>query len=84
MPRHLVGAQAGDVAPVEQYPARGRGDGAADQVEERGLAGAVRPDDGVDRAACELDADVVDGRQAAEALGERIDFKHGSLLSRQA
>ena len=43
---------------------------AADQVEEGGLAGAVGADDGVDLAALDDGADLVDGGQAAEALGQ--------------
>ena len=52
---------------------------AGDQVEQRGLAGAVRADQA--RAispALDLEADVVDGDQAAEALGARSDREHGS------
>ena len=39
------------------------------QIEQRRLAGAVRPDDGIELAACEIDRDVVDRNEAAEALG---------------
>ena len=38
--------KSGDVSAVEQDAPRGRREQAADQVEERGLAGAVRSDDG--------------------------------------
>ena len=37
------------------------------QVEQRGLAGAVRADQGGDRAARDLEVLDVDGREAAEA-----------------
>ena len=40
-----------------------------DAVEHRGLAGAVRADDRMDRAVLNLELEAVDGDQAAEALG---------------
>ena len=49
---------------------------ARDEIEERGLAGAVGPDDGVDLIGAEFDAHIVDRRQTAEALGEIADIKH--------
>ena len=47
--RHVV-RRAGHLLPLEHDAARGRRIDQADQVEDRGLAGAVRPDDGVDLA----------------------------------
>src|SRR5262245_20231510 len=42
-------------------------------VEQRGLARAVRADDGEDRAALDTKADVIDRKQAAKALADRFD-----------
>src|SRR5262249_36733732 len=42
-------------------------------VEQRGLARAVRADDGEDRATLDAKADVVDRKQAAKALADRFD-----------
>jgi hypothetical protein len=50
--------------------AAGRGVDPADQVEDRRLAGAVRADQGEDLAAADVEADVVDGDDAAEAHAE--------------
>ena len=49
-----------DVAILEQDAARGRRIDEADQVEDRGLAGAVRADDGVDLALLDREAHAVD------------------------
>src|SRR5919108_181433 len=46
---------------------------AADGPEERALAGAVGADDGEDLALIDPEADTVDGREATEALGQRVD-----------
>ena len=46
---------------------------AADQVEERGLAGAVGTDDGAQLAGLDRHRHVVDGDQAAELLGDVLD-----------
>ena len=54
---------------VERDRALGRDVQAGDHVEERGLAGAVRPDEADDAAARDREVDVADGHQAAEPLG---------------
>ena len=75
MPRPAIrcGGMRGDVLAVEDDPARGRLVDAADQVEDRRLAGAVRADDREDLALLHVEADVVDGVDAAEldARGSR-------------
>ena len=50
---------------------------AADQIEERALAGAVRADDRGERAGREGDRDVGDGRDAAEGFMQTLDLEHG-------
>ena len=66
----------GDVAPVGREQA-------GDHVEQGGLAGAIRSDQGVDSAAADREGRVVEGRDAAERLGhaatlERRDLAEGS------
>src|SRR5262249_36760541 len=58
-----------DVAPLVEDPAPGRHEKPGQQVEARGLAGAVRADEGVDGAAADLQVDIVDGDEALELLG---------------
>ena len=67
----LVRGERGDVVAVEEDGPGGRLENAGEQVDQRRLAGAVRPDQGVAGAALELERDVVGRRQAAEALDER-------------
>ena len=52
------------------HPAAGRADVAAQQVEERGLAGAVRADDRVQRARLDRERDTRHRQQTAEVLLE--------------
>src|SRR5665213_3080462 len=58
----LMGRQTLDRLAVQQDLAGIRGLKAADNVEERRLAGAVGPDDPVDGAGPDREADIVDGR----------------------
>ena len=60
------GPSVRDVAAAEHDPAAVGGDEAADQVEQRGLAGAVRTDDADDLALGDGERHVVDGADAAE------------------
>ena len=61
---------------VAEMNAAGIGDQrAAELGDERGLAGAVRADDGVQLAFRYGDIDVVGGDDAAEALGEAFDLE---------
>ncbi|KAG1078100.1 hypothetical protein G6F40_016860 [Rhizopus arrhizus] len=53
---------------------------AGDQVEHRGLAGAVGADQAEDRAFGHGQADVMQHMQAAEALGDGGKLKHGACL----
>src|SRR5207344_638847 len=47
-----------------------------ENIQRRGLARAVRPDQGVNAAAPDLDIDVIDCLQAAEMLGKALDGKN--------
>jgi hypothetical protein len=48
---------------------------AVDHVHQRGLAGAVLPQQGVDLPTPELEVDGVVGRQGAEALGDAAELE---------
>src|SRR6185312_1521390 len=63
-----VGAGEADAAGIGRQLAAELGD-------ERGLAGAVRADDGVQFAFRDLEHEVVGGDDAAEALGELVDLQ---------
>ena len=60
-------------SPSKMMLPRGRREKAADQVEEGGLAGAVRADDRAQLAGLDRHRHVVDGDQAAEMLGDVLD-----------
>ena len=81
----LVRRAAGDIVAVEEHAAAVGRQQARDQIEERGLAGAVRPDDGVQRARRRDRSSGVDGGEAAEALAEFFGAQdrlgHGSVRS---
>jgi hypothetical protein len=62
--------ELGDVAVSEDHAAFGRRGLAAEQVEQRRLAGAVRSDDRVQRSCAHGDIDAVDGRMRAELLAQ--------------
>jgi hypothetical protein len=61
--------RAADVVAEERRAARRHRQRAGQQVEHRRLAGAVRADQADDLARIDVEADVVDGDQPAEALG---------------
>jgi hypothetical protein len=63
----LVRAQPGELAAAEADRAGLRADEAAQDVQQRGLPGAVRTDDPGDPAPGGGQRDILQGRQAAEA-----------------
>ena len=75
MPRRasLCGLRAGDWRAVERPLSGVRLVEAGQQVEERRLAGAVRPDQGGDLVALDLDVVDVDGDEPAERSAHRVD-----------
>src|SRR3954462_6261230 len=73
--RNAVRARAGDVAAVEENPAGARRKLAGEQVEERGLAGAVRADDRMQRALLDAQAQRVDRGEGAEGLRQLARFE---------
>ena len=54
----------------------------AELRDQRGLAGAVRPDHGVQFALRDVERQVVGGDDAAEALGEILDLQQRAQLMR--
>src|SRR5204863_3198196 len=74
---HSVRGLPVEPAAVQPDAARGEGQGAGDQVEQRRLAGAVGPDQPRDAARGHPEGDTVHGDVAAEALGDPFYLEHG-------
>src|SRR5438067_225037 len=72
-----VRRRAQQAAPVEDDLAVVRPVEPRDQVEDRRLAGAVRPDQPDDLALTDVERDVVDGNDPAEAPRQLLDRKQG-------
>src|SRR5690606_13161410 len=73
----VEGARPGEVHAAEPDGARRGPLEAGDQVERRGLAGAVGTDEPEDLAGSDREAEVADGLQAPEALAEALDLQQG-------
>ena len=69
----LVLLHLGQLAALERDGAAGRLGPAADEVEHRGLAGAVGPDDDADLVAVEIEGEIVDRAEAVERDGQPFD-----------
>src|SRR5437879_316569 len=81
----LRGSQSGNDLAVDLHLATGRRELAEDAVEERGLAATVRADQPEDLALLHVEADAIDGFDAAKALFDAADFEdrgHGAVSSR--
>ena len=76
---HLVARQARDVLPLEHDAAGRRVEHPCDDVEHRGLAGAVGPDDREHLALLDVEADIADRLHAAEAQRDVLDFEDTHL-----
>ena len=70
-----LGRSPGYLAAAEHDVASGRLVVAADDVEGRGLAGAVRADQPVDLALVHSEGKIVDGGEAAEMPGQFVNFE---------
>ena len=73
----VLGFHAGDVVAFEHHAAAVGRDRAGDDAEQRGLAGAVRPDDAERLAAQEREVDIVGDDDGAEALGDFFEREDG-------
>src|SRR5207237_4536176 len=69
------GGERGDVVAVEEDTTRRRRQEPRDQVEQRGLPGAVRSDDRPQLARLHRETDAVDGLQGAERAPEPARFQ---------
>ena len=65
----------GDVVALEQHLALRRQEHAGEEIDEGGLAGAVRADQRVARAGLQAEIDVARGGERAEVLAERAGFE---------
>ena len=74
----LVRRQAVDIAAVQPHGAAVRREQAGHEVEQGGLAGAVRPDQRMDLAGADRQARVRHGADAAELLGDAVDLERRS------
>ena len=72
-----VGSGRRTALPAKRHGARVGRQVAGDQVEGRGLARAVRPDQRGDASLLDREAAAVDGRDAAEALRQSVDARAG-------
>ena len=81
-PHALMRTQRRNVVAAKDDPAGGRPQHAGEQIDHRGLAGAVRPDQSVPRALLDRQRNVMRGDDAAEALfqADRFEDRHGSTL----
>jgi hypothetical protein len=64
-----------DPRTVQPDPASCRPLQSDDDLQQRALAGPVGTDDGDDLAVVDPERDAVDGREAAEALRDRVDLE---------
>src|SRR5690606_20315592 len=75
-PRALVRLELADVLALEQDAAAGDRQVARQQVEQRGLARAVGPEDAVQAAGLEAERQAVDDGVGAEPLADAIGMQH--------
>src|SRR5262249_56910434 len=78
-PRHQMGRHARDVVAAVKDAALARRQEPADDGEQRGLAGAVGPDQRSDPAGFDGERNIVDGEEAAETFEYALNAKvsHG-------
>ncbi len=77
-PADMFGRGVLDALAGKGDAARIRRKDAGDQIEQRRLAGAVRADDGEDRARLDIERNIVDRDKTAEALGHALELRAGS------
>src|SRR5262249_40870914 len=73
--RQQVRGHAGDVGVAEPDPPGIRLDDAADQIDDRGLSGAVRTDQAQDLVFRDREAEIADGAQPAIHPGQALDLE---------
>ena len=82
-PAHAVRGEAGEPLAVQAHLARVGMIEAADDLEQRGLARPVRPDDAHQLARRDLEGDLAVGDDAAESLGDAAERRAGSCRARR-
>src|SRR5207253_755217 len=77
------GGEPGDVGAVEADAAGIRRGGPGDEIEERRLAGAVRPEEAEELALLDVEIHAAHGLDPAEALLQALDLEnaHSGLLA---
>src|SRR5438309_2840160 len=78
-----VTGPTGDVAAEQENLPGRRRENAGYHVEQRGLAGSVRADDGLPVSRHDREGHIMDGAQATEALGQPAQFKRGLNAARR-
>ena len=78
--RTAARSERGDVTAVQHDPTGVRHQEARNDVEQGGLAGTVGADEPEDLAVVQPDRDVVEGRDAGEALGHSGGLEHHAAL----
>src|SRR6202035_2912568 len=78
--RDLVRGQSGDIFSQENDVARGRAFDPHDRLHRGRLAGAVRADQAENLAGAQLELEILDGGEAAEAFGQAADFENRSVV----
>ena len=79
-PADLVRLEAGDVAAAKENTAAVGAKQARNQIEEGGLAGAIRADDRLQPAARQAKAEIVDRGQPAKPPGQIFGSRTGSVM----
>src|ERR1700731_2640501 len=79
LPRDLVRGKAGHVFAQKNDIARGRAFDAHDRLHRGRLAGTVGADQAEDLAGAQIEVEVLDGGEPAEALGKPADFENRSV-----
>src|SRR5260370_28968914 len=74
--RHIGRRHRGDVMPLIENLPRRRLQEFGQQVEARGLAGAIRPDQRMNAAAAHLEGDVANGKETRKFLGQSMGFEN--------
>ena len=79
-PRDLVRGKAGNVLALKNHIAGGRPLDAHDRLHRGRLAGSVRADQAEDFAGAQIEIEVLDGGEAAEALGQAADLENRRVV----
>jgi hypothetical protein len=79
---HLARRRAGEILALELDPARGERQQAADRLQRRRLAGAVRADERDELAFADLERDVAERRRLAIGDSDALKPEHAPFPAR--